>query len=235
MNVRDVMTTDVCTVGPDAPLKDVARLLVDRGVSGVPVVDSGGRVLGIVSEGDFLEREAGGTSRPRGALWWYWAADPERASQARSHATTAGAAMSSPAITIGPDRPLSQAAATMGRANVNRLPVVADGRLVGIISRADIVRAYARGDDELTEIVRGSLRAVDGLSLVEVRDGVAVLAGTVAHESIARTIRHIVEAIDGILGVDDHALSWAPEPPRVESWMEGTAPGLTGSGDRETD
>lgn len=234
MNVRDVMTTDVCTVGPDTPLKDVARLLVDRGVSGVPVVDAESRVLGIVSEGDFLQREAGTLDRPRGTLWWFWAAGTERDQTVRSHATTAGAAMSSPAITIGPDRSLAQAATTMARADVNRLPVVADHRLVGIISRADIVRAYARGDDELTEVVRTSLRAVDGLTVVEVRDGVAVLAGTVAHQSIAVAIRGIVEGIDGILGVDDRAVAWSPEPERIESWLEGTAPGLGGDG-RQTD
>jgi CBS domain-containing protein len=232
MKVRDVMTAEVCTVATETPLKEVARMLLEHGVSGLPVVDEDRRVLGIVSEGDFLEREAGTADRPRGPLWWYWAAGSDRAAATRSHATTAGAAMTSPAITIGPDRPLSEAAGVMARAKVNRLPVVDEGRLVGIVSRADVVRTFARSDEELAEIIRHSLRAVDGLNSVAVRDGVAVLEGSVGHESIARTVRHIVESIEGILAVDVQGLSWFPETPGRDEWAEAPPAGLARTADR---
>ncbi len=188
MLVRDIMTTPVVTVRPETPLKEVARLLVERRISGVPVVDADGRVLGVVSEADFLVREAGEARSPRHLLWWF-VAPRETVQSARLRSTTAGGAMTSPAITIGPDRPLSEAAALMARSKVNRLPVVEAGQLVGIVSRADIVRAFARSDEVLFEIVRDTLRAVDGLRVVSVRDGIVILAGTVKHEALARTAR----------------------------------------------
>jgi CBS domain-containing protein len=210
MKVRDVMSSPVWSVSPATSLKDVALLLVEQGVSGVPVVDDDGRVVGVVSEGDFLDREAGAKPR-RGPLWWDWAAGPDQRAIARMQATTAGAAMTSPAITVEADRPLSEAAARMSRSNVNRLPVVEDGRLVGIVSRADIVRAFAREDDELLAILRDSLRAVDGLRVIEVRDGVAILSGTVASEALARTATHIAARTEGIVAVDTAGLSWEAE------------------------
>lgn len=220
MKVRDVMTSTVCSVSPETPLKEVAQLLVERRVSGLPVVDADGRVLGVVSEGDFLAREAGGAQRPRGPLWWTWAAGPDKRAIERMHATTAGKAMTSPAVTVGADRPLSEAAAIMARAQINRLPVVDDGKLVGIISRADVVRAFARTDDELLTIMRNALRAVDGLRVVSVKDGVATLAGTVAGEPLARTARHVAETVDGIVDVDDSGLSWEPATRDREPWVD---------------
>jgi len=220
MKVRDVMTSPVCSVSPEAPLKEVAQLLVERRVSGVPVIDEAGRVLGVVSEGDFLAREAGGGRGTRGPLWWTWAAGPDKRAIERLHATTAGKAMTSPAVTVTADRPLSEAAAIMARHQINRLPVIEDGRLVGIVSRADVVRAFARTDDELLTIVRNSLRAVDGLRVVSVKDGVAVLAGTVAGEPLARTARHVAESIEGIVAVDDSGLSWEPAPSAHEAWVD---------------
>lgn len=227
MLVRDIMTTPVVTVRPETPLKEVARLLVERRISGVPVVDADGRVLGVVSEADFLAREAGEARSPRHLLWWF-VAPREAAQSARLRSTTAGGAMTSPAITIGPDRSLSEAAALMARSKVNRLPVVEAGRLVGIVSRADIVRAFARSDEVLFEIVRDTLRAVDGLRVVSVRDGIVTLAGTVKHEALARTARKVVERIDGVVAVDDRDLSWEPEESRSEPWVDAGSAGLRG-------
>jgi CBS domain-containing protein len=221
MKVREIMTSPVCSVPPETPLKEVAELLVERRISGVPVVDQGGRVLGVVSEGDFLVREAkAGQERDRGPLWWTWAAGSDKKAIERMHATTAGSAMTAPAITIDADRPLSEAAAVMARHQINRLPVVHGGRLVGVVSRADIVRAFARTDEDLLSIVRNSLRAVEGLRVVSVTDGVAVLAGTVLSEPLARTVRHVAESVDGIVAVDDTAVSWEPTGPERESWIE---------------
>jgi CBS domain-containing protein len=151
MRVADLMTTDVLSVGPDTPLKEVAVLLAERRISGAPVVDAEGRLLGVVSEADILAKER----RPRrqtrfGRLLGY----PE-APSGKAAARTAGEAMTSPAITIGPERRADAAAALMLDRAVNRLPVVGrDGKLEGIVTRADLVRAFVVSDDQIEREVR---------------------------------------------------------------------------------
>jgi CBS domain-containing protein len=213
MFVREVMTREVLTVGPETPLKDVARLLTERRISGLPVVSGDGAVLGVISEGDFLAKDANLEPPRRPLAWLFGPRARDEATIARLRATTAGEAMSAPPITIGPNRPLSEAARIMAEHTVNRLPVVEDGRLVGIVTRADVVRAYARSDAELLEITRETLHGVDGLRVIAVQDGVAVLAGTVAHQAIAETSRSVVERIDGIVGVDDDRVAWLEPMP----------------------
>jgi CBS domain-containing protein len=213
MNVRDLMTTDVVSVPPETPLKAVAALLVAHRISGVPVVDAGGRVVGVVSEADFLAKEGRrDPNRRRSVL--HWLLDRGRADRVRQRvaAVTAGEAMSSPAHTIGLDRPLAEAARLMNDERIKRLPVVDGERLVGILSRADIVRAYARTDDELLRAVRNALRAVDGLRVIGVEDGVARLAGTVASRALVPTIERIVGEIDGMVGVDDRDVASLDTP-----------------------
>lgn len=227
MYIRDAMTTQVLTVGPETPLKEVALLLVEHRISGVPVVDQDGRLLGVVSEADFLTKDAGPPERRRRPLA-FLSNQEGRAALNRVRATTAGEAMTAPAVSIGPDRPLGEAAMRMERSKINRLPVVEDGRVVGIVTRADIVRAYARDDAELATIVRESLRAVDGLRVVAVRDGVAVLAGTVATQTLAETARRVAERIDGIVAVDDSDVAWLEPRPDAETWQGSMPPPMPG-------
>ena len=185
MTVRDVMTTAVLSVRPDAPLKDVARLLVDHGISGVPVVNAEGVVLGIVSEADFLIKEQGAEQvRHRPLARLFGESRESRTQLAKLEAATAAAAMTSPALTIEPSRPMSEAAAIMTTRGVNRLPVVADGVLVGIVTRADLVRAYVRTDDELAATIRDDVLLrilwLDPAAFsVEVRNGIASVKGQV--------------------------------------------------------
>ena len=143
MRVRDIMTTDPIGVTPDTPLKEAARLMVGNHVSGLPVIDASGRLAGILTEGDFLRREA---SRGR----------PRRASLLRvlfgdlkaTEAETAGEAMTKSVVTISPSATIGEAARVMASRKVKRLPVVdADRELVGIISRADVVNAFTKPDD----------------------------------------------------------------------------------------
>ncbi len=150
MRVADVMTTEVVTVRPETSLKEVAQVLSTCGISGAPVVDSDGRVLGVVSEADILVKER----RPRTETWLdrllnRSSGDPKAA------ARTVGEAMTWPAETIEASRRVDAAAARMLDRQVNRLPVVdTEGRLVGIVTRADLVRAFVQTDEQIEREIR---------------------------------------------------------------------------------
>ncbi|HEX2505225.1 MAG TPA: CBS domain-containing protein, partial [Gaiellaceae bacterium] len=145
LTVRDVMTSRVAAVGPGATLKQVAETLLDRRISGLPVVDEAHRVLGVVSETDIVAKTAEGVVV--GGLSAVLA-DVSGGGR-RLEATLAGEAMTSPAVTIDPDASLSDAARLMIARRVNRVPVVENGRLAGILTRADVVRAFTRSDTEI--------------------------------------------------------------------------------------
>jgi CBS domain-containing protein len=144
MIVDDVMTEDVITVLPSLLLKDAARLMGEHGISGFPVVEDG-QVIGVVSEGDILEKQRGpGEGRLH--------------RNRKFSARTVADAMTSPAITVLGRSTLPAVAALMSDRGVNRLPVV-DGRgLVGIVTRADLVRAFARSDEEIRQDVMHTLK-----------------------------------------------------------------------------
>lgn len=207
MKVQDIMRRDVITVGPETPLKEVARLLVEHRISGLPVVDPEGRVLGVVSEGDLVAKERGAEiERPRllGALL---GGNRAKALLGKVEARTAGDAMTAPPITIEPGAPVRAAAALMVERQVNRLPVVEDGRLVGIITRADIVRTFVRSDAKLErEIVDGViLRAMwldPRLLQVTVRDGVVQIRGRVDRRSDARILEELTRRVEGVVDVE---------------------------------
>src|SRR5262245_55134716 len=147
MRVRDVMTTQVLTTTPGTSLRDAALVLATRGISGLPVVDDNGAVVGVFSEADVIAKE--GIEPQKGGIlrWLLEPADPWI--EERLGATTVGEAMSAPPVTIGPDSSIARAATTMLEEGVNRLPVVERGELLGVVSRADLVRAFVRADDEI--------------------------------------------------------------------------------------
>ncbi len=215
MDVRDVMTAPVISVTPETPLKEVARLLMEHRISGVPVADQAGRVLGIVSEADFLIKERGATQRRGGrhALAWLLGEDRRDAEQAKISATTAGEAMTSPAVTICVECSLREAAGLMVEKRVNRLPVVDDDRLVGIVTRADLVRAFVRPDDELAaviadEVVRDTMWIEPGQVAVAVNEGVVALSGTVDRRSTAQILAKLAAQVDGVVRVEAGDLTW---------------------------
>jgi CBS domain-containing protein len=207
LTVRDAMTHPVVTVGPDVQLKDVARFLIDAGVSGVPVVDSGGAVLGVVSEADFLIKGQGPQAiRHRRLARLLGDSASTRRQLTKVAARTAGEAMSTPAVTIEPSRSLQQAAAAMTSGRINRLPVVQGNRLVGIVTRADLVRAYLRSDEELEQTIRNEvlLRIVwldPSAFEVEVRNGEATIRGHVDRRSTAQIVEESIAAVPGIVSV----------------------------------
>lgn len=210
MNVRDIMTRDVVTVTPETSLKEVAQLLVTHRISGVVVVDDG-RLLGVVSEADFLAKEAGRPHDHRPAalrrLLGEATADVQRMS--RVEATSAGEAMTSPAVAIGPDSSLAEAARKMDQRKINRLPVIEGDRLVGIVTRADIVRSFVRRDDEVYADVRRVLRAVDGLYVESVHDGVVILRGDVPHQALLETVTELTAAVPGVVASDTRGVRLA--------------------------
>ena len=214
LTVRDVMTTTVISVHPSDPISDVAQVLVDRQISGVPVVDDHGTVLGVVSEADYLLKESGAerdqVSRMRRILE---SADTRMARRQKLEARTVGELMTSPAMTIDPRRSVSEAARLMTSKHVNRLPVLDAGRLVGIVTRADLVRAFARSDEELTRTIRDDVLLhvlwLDPAKFtIDVRDGVASITGEVERRSTAELVRDTVALVPGIVDVDAH-LAWS--------------------------
>jgi CBS domain-containing protein len=223
MNVRDVMTCDVATVLPTTSLKEVATILAERGISGLPVVDENGEVRGVVSEGDILFKERG-PWEPKRTLPRL--ADSSRANaDLKLRARTAGEAMTAPAKTIEPWRPVSAAAALMLDESINRLPVVERGRLVGILTRADLVRAFVRPDAELEREIREDVltRALfletAGDVTVSVERGEVTLDGFIRRRTDAELVAALVAKIPGVVEVTS-SIRWQEDntkrrPPRA--------------------
>jgi len=204
MKVAELMTRDVVTVTPETSLREAASLLSTRKISGVPVVDASGTVIGIFSEADILAKESG--ERPRGGLLG-WLLEADVALDDKIRAKTVGEAMTAPVITIAPNRPVHEAAARMVSESVNRLPVVEDGKLVGIVTRADLVRAFTRTDAEITgeietEILRRTLWLEPGAVTVAVTDGAVRLEGEVETETDAELLPVFVARVPGVVSVD---------------------------------
>lgn len=208
MKVEAMMRRTVVTVRPDTPLRDVARILVEHGISGVPVVDRSGGVVGVVSEADFVLKEQGLPERRRGPLFrLFTGSEEDRATLLKVHATTAGEAMTSPAIAIEPSTSLRDAARLMTERRVNRLPVIQDGRLIGIVTRSDVVRAFTLTDQELRAlIVEDVLHRAMGLEPeaveVAVANGYARVTGTVEKRSDAPILERLVAEVPGVMGCE---------------------------------
>ena len=211
VRVGDVMTRDVVSVTPETPLKDVAAVLVERGVSGLPVCDADGAVVGVLSEADLLVKQGGSPERSGGLFAWLveTASAPDLA-KLRAH--TAGEAMTTPAVTVRAGSAVSEAARTMVSLGVNRLPVVEDGRLVGIVTRADLVRLFTRSDEEIArdirqDVVKRLWIAPERIE-VEVEQGEVVLRGEAETEVEAELLLKRIPLVAGVVGVRSE-LSWA--------------------------
>jgi CBS domain-containing protein len=202
------MTADVTTVAPDTDLRDVAAVLVQKRISGVPVVD-GERVVGVVSEGDILFKERPSSGLQRGVLAWLM---DEGDLMLKIDATTAQRAMTSPPITISPERTVADAAALMLDERVSRLPVVAGSRLVGIVTRHDLVRAFARADEEIWQeidsdpLIRSYWRLPTAYD-VAVDHGRVTLSGKVDSKEHAHAIEAFVDRVPGVVSVESR-LHW---------------------------
>ncbi|RAG86852.1 hypothetical protein DN069_04515 [Streptacidiphilus pinicola] len=185
--VADVMTHAVAAVGRDAGIDEIVETLNARRVSALPVLAGDGRVVGVVSESDVIAAEL---------------ADPATAS-----AVTAGRLMSTPAVTVHPEASLAEAASTMLKRKVKRLPVVdAEDRLSGIVSRADVLKIFLRGDDDVARHIRFELltaldaRTEAGID-VSVADGHVHLSGRIPPEPGPAVLTRLVEGVPGVVDV----------------------------------
>ena len=207
MRIRDLMTKDVLTIGPEAPIKDVARILTEHRISGLPVCSIERHVLGVVSEADILYREYDPKEgQLRGPLGWLVDGVPDYAGYSKAKALTAGDAMTSPAVTIPPYETVAGAARLMTERRVNRLPVVQHGVLVGIVTRADLVRAFTRTDAELEreireDLLRRTLWIDEGSVQVAVASGTATLTGGLQKRSDVELLERLVEGVPGVTAV----------------------------------
>jgi CBS domain-containing protein len=205
VHIESIMTRDVLTVTPETSLKDVARLLGRAHISGLPVCSEDGRLLGVVSEADILRKQEGISGHAGGRLHWLFRRMDGELDKVS--ARTAGEAMTSPALTIRPKQRVSDAAALMIARRVNRLPVVLGGRLVGIVTRADLVRAFHRTDDEIAreireEVLRNTLWSVPESMRLSVVDGVVTLRGSVETELDAELAARLVRQVPGVVDAD---------------------------------
>ena len=218
MKVRDVMTTDPFRVAPDTGLREAARLMVRHRVSGLPVVDGSGRLVGILTEGDFIRQEAT-RDRPHGvSLLDALFGEGELPAVT---AETVAEVMTRSVVTITPEATLGEAARVMGRRNIKSLPVVdLDGELVGIVSRADVVGAFAKPDDVIEDeiredVVRRLLFLDPQLVTVAVNDGVVSLAGELENRTEVQLLEELSRRIAGVVKVESR-LTYKVDDRRLE-------------------
>ncbi len=218
MRARDVMVSPVIAVMPTCPVEEVAKTMLERGISGVPVVDSQGRLVGIVSEGDLLHRSETDTERKRS--WWLrMLIDGETlaAEYTKAHARKVEDVMTRDVVTAGPDTPLDTIAMLLEKHAIKRVPIMQDGQLIGIVSRANLIQAVASArseakapdsDAKIREQLLAHLQAQPWahtlLLNATVHDGVVDLWGMTYSEAERKAIRVAAEATPGVHAVNDH-------------------------------
>lgn len=221
MKALDVMQRDLITVTPDTALDDAVHLMVTHRISGLPVVDASGEVVGILTEGDLLRRSELRTEATVPA-WIGWLTGQGRAAReyVREHARKVGELMTVPVITVTAQTELGEVVALMESRRVKRVPVLQQGRLVGILTRSDLMRALEIllpktetrpvADADLRHRLLASLREqrwVPRVSFdVKVVNGVAELLGVVTDERAREAIRVLIENTPGVRGVVDHLI-----------------------------
>jgi CBS domain-containing protein len=221
MKAKNIMTTELFTARPDATVREIAVTMAEKGISAVPVLDRG-KVVGIVSEGDLLHRQELGTERHRTRLSWVKLLEDEEAMaafEAKEHGMSARDIMTCNVIGVAEDASMGEIADTLEKNNIKRLLVMRGDKLVGVVSRANIVRAIAArpeganeptssDDDELRFKILETLENMRGtspwLTTVIVSDGVVFLYGTVEDEAMRDPSRIAIEKIPYVVDVQEH-------------------------------
>ncbi len=211
--VRDVMSTQVVAVKRDATFKEMAATLRQYRVSGFPVIDDEGKVIGVVSEADLLAKEAlaNGHSEIPGRI----AGIVHHREVAKAEGVTAGDLMTHPAVTVRPDDSAEHAARLMYSLQVKRLPVVdAGGCLVGIVSRADVLSVFDRPDEEILaeitdEVILHRFLMDPALFMVTVKDGVVTVRGNPETADLGHEVVDAIRQVRGVVAVRDR-LAYPP-------------------------
>ena len=218
MKARDVMVSPVITVKPSSSVREVAKIFLARQISAVPVVDDQGKLVGIVSEGDLMRRAEAGTERKRS--WWLQGLTDDEALAAeyvKAHACKVADVMTRRIITASPDIPLYEIASLLENNSIKRVPIVKDGQVIGIVSRANLIQAVASdrkeleipvSDEAIREKILASLRAEPwahtGLLNVIVKGGIVDLFGITGSDAERRAIRVAAESVPGVCAVHDN-------------------------------
>ncbi len=192
MRVRDIMTAPVVVVGPDAPLRMVARLLIQHGVSGAPVVDASGALVGMVTEADLIALEV------EAALRKEWGRQPDAPSP-----KVAADVMTRAVVSVEEEDPISEVANLMVHNGIRRVPVVRDGAVVGIVSRRDVIGTLTRSDDEIAADVQelmDDVIKVIGRFQASAREGIVTLSGPRDPE-LRRLAARTAASVPGIIDV----------------------------------
>lgn len=219
MKARDIMTTKVVTVNPETAVRDVAGLMIEKHISGVPILNDSGMLVGMISEGDLLRRPEIGTEKhPRRWLSFFTRADEQAREFSKSHALRASDVMTAPVIHVAEDTSLVDVVGLMEKHNVKRVPVLADGRLVGIVSRRDMLRALAWQCDPMppppesdaavraimNDVLKNEDWAMSAIVNVIVADGVVHLWGVIDSDEQRQALRVAAENIAGVTAIEDH-------------------------------
>jgi len=222
MLAQDVMTTEVVAVEPDTPIREVAKILVERRITGVPVQELDGRLVGIVTDGDIYRRSELGTDRRRRRSWLeLFAADPRHADDyVAAHGRTARDVMTANVVAVSPETSLRQIADLFETRRIRRVPVVEGGKVVGIVSRANLVQALAASTPRQADSAASDRRTRDILiaeyarhpwglraeANVVVTDGVVHLFGLVESAADQHALRVAAEGTPGVKVVKDHTV-----------------------------
>jgi CBS domain-containing protein len=211
--VKDVMSTHVIAVRDIATFKEIATTLHEQRVSAFPVIDEDNKVIGVVSEADLLAKEAleGTVPRTLQSL-------TQQSVRRRVNAVTAADLMTKPAVTIGPDEPVTHAARLMFDRRVKRLPVTRDdGTLIGIVTRSDVLSVYSRSDADIQhqvtqDLILGTFMCDPYLFTVTVKNGIVTIKGAPETSPIGLDIVSAIRHVEGVVAVRDR-LSYPPDSP----------------------
>jgi len=221
MLIQEIMNAPAITVSPKTSVADAAKIMLDHHVSGLPVVDAGGKLVGIVSEGDFLRRGELHTERKRSWLLDILTSPGKLADEyVLSHSRRVEDVMTAEVVTIAPDAMLSVAVNLMEKHGIKRLPVAVQGKVIGIVCRSDLLRVLAAvlptqkvqaSDDDIEKAVITELShqswSRNGFIKVSVQNGVVELSGTIFDERERLAARVAAENVPGVRSVTDQ-IAW---------------------------
>jgi CBS domain-containing protein len=220
MKAADVMTRRLITIDPDSSVADAAKRMLENRISGMPVLDEQGRLIGLISEGDLLRRSEMGTHQRQRRSWWLTLlSGPTGAADdyVKSHSRRVRDVMTQSVVSVSPDASLNDIVNVLERHRIKRVPVLDNGKLVGIVSRANLLQALASAaevhepsadDRTLRDRVLAELAsqpwAPDYTENIVVKDGIVHLWGSVSTESQHHALLVAAESVPGVRGVEDH-------------------------------